>query len=202
MFDKEKILIDNKDYYRASNCAKLLGYKNPSVSVKKHCKITKMNFISKKELDKLIKECTLPETEELKNWRNKDKIEISVGEIQFGNILDGITGFVWEKQYPIDDGKFRLDFKLKDILIVEYDEKHHKYQKEDDEKRINYCINWLAENETNGYKMPYIRVNEGEEFIGLNKIIKLLAKKGVFTQTKNKKNIFKKFIDLLRGIKG
>ena len=51
-------------------------------------------------------------------------------EYEFGVMLEEITGFHFIRQYPIDNGKYRLDFMLEtENLIIEYDEEHHKYQK-------------------------------------------------------------------------
>lgn len=97
-------------------------------------------------------------------------------EYQFGEMLEKVTGLKWDKQYPIDGGKYRLDFKLGTTLIVEYDEEQHKYTQEEDKQRIEYCINWLAENETDeGYKIPYVRVKKGKELEGLHDIILYLV---------------------------
>ena len=106
-------------------------------------------------------------------------IEPKRKEIQFAEMLDKITGFKWHKQYPIDNGKYRLDFYLEDILIVEYDEEYHKWQKEKDNDRIEYCREWLALNTgdcyDDGWRCPVIIVKEGEELEGLNRIIRHLA---------------------------
>lgn len=98
-------------------------------------------------------------------------------EYQFGDMLDIITGFKWERQYPIDEGKYRLDFYLPYDLIVEYDEEQHEYQEEKDLERIKYCRDWLANNEGNndGWKCPVIRVKKGQELEGLNRIVRHLA---------------------------
>lgn len=103
-------------------------------------------------------------------------------EYIFGDMLNKITGFEWESQYSIDGGKYRLDFYLRDILIVEYDEEHHKYQKKQDEERIRYCRDWLAKHDEkgnlkydDGWRCPVIRVKKGEELEGLNRIIRHLA---------------------------
>lgn len=103
-------------------------------------------------------------------------------EIEFGEMLDKITGFTWQKQFPIDGGKYRLDFYLDNTLIVEYDEAHHKYQKEKDDIRIKYCRDWLAEYNYDGsdWRCPVIRVKEGEELEGLNRIIIHLAQVDMF----------------------
>ena len=67
-------------------------------------------------------------------------------------------------------GNYRLDFYFKNFnLVVEYDENHHKYQKENDEIRQQNIINILGEDAT------FIRVKEGEEFEGVIKIISYLV---------------------------
>ena len=106
-------------------------------------------------------------------------IEPKRPEYQFSDMLDKITGFEWDKQYPIDGGKYRLDFKLGNTLIVEYDENHHKYQEKEDNERIEYCIKWLAnesENEIYGeyYEIPVIRVKEGFEIEGIREVMDFL----------------------------
>lgn len=115
----------------------------------------------------------------LQEYSNKE-IEIrSVNrlEFQFGDMLEKITGFKWEKQYPIDKGKYRLDFYLKDTLIVEYDENHHEYQITKDDERIEYIRDWLATQDgyDDGWRCPVIRVKKGKELEGLNRIIRHLA---------------------------
>ena len=98
-------------------------------------------------------------------------------EYQFGEMLDKITGLKWEKQYPIDGGKYRLDFYLENILIIEYDEDQHNCNKEKDNKRMIYCRDWLANNEgdCSDWRCPVIRVKMGEELEGLNRIIRHIA---------------------------
>ena len=120
--------------------------------------------------------------EALKQLRKKEMASIEVKhqkrlECQFGDMLEKITGFEWEKQYIIDNGKYRLDFLLKNVLIVEYDEEQHKYSIEEDYERIMYCRDWLSENEgeKDGWKYPVIRVKKGEELEGLNRIVRHLA---------------------------
>lgn len=100
-------------------------------------------------------------------------------EINFGLMLDKITGYTFEKQYSIDGGKYRLDFYLPDVLIVEYDEKYHTPTKnlKLDKERMEYCRKWL--HDTNNYDenwyCPVIRVKQGEELEGLNRIIRHLV---------------------------
>lgn len=101
-------------------------------------------------------------------------------EYLFGELLKGVTKLNWLEQYPINNGKFRLDFYLPNVLIVEYDEKHHKSYVEKDLKRINLIREWLNEyGEFESYdekwRIPVIRVIEGEELDGLNRIIQHLV---------------------------
>lgn len=114
-------------------------------------------------------------------------------EISFGELLCQITGLKWETQYPIDNGKYRLDFYLKNTLIVEYDEEQHNYNIEEDEYRIKYCREWIRKNENyyndpNWY-VPVIRVKKGDEGNGLHRILRALLYFGeyddVFYETRD-----------------
>lgn len=103
-------------------------------------------------------------------------------ECQFGKMLQEITQLDWKIQYPIDNNKYRLDFYLPHTLIVEYDECHHQYQEKEDKERIQYCREWLANNDENeleyGYsdwRLPVIRVKQGKEFEGIRRILSHLA---------------------------
>lgn len=96
-------------------------------------------------------------------------------ETAFGDMLDKITGFKWERQYDIDDGKYFLDFYLKDVLIIEYDEEQHRYSSEKDNERITYCRNWLSARNDDKWECPVIRVEKNKELEGLNRIIRHLA---------------------------
>ena len=66
-------------------------------------------------------------------------------EFKFSKMLKTLTGIQWVEQYSIDGGKYRLDFYTDNGLIVEYDEKHHKYQTDKDNERMEYCLNWISE---------------------------------------------------------
>ena len=95
-------------------------------------------------------------------------------EASFSEMLNKITGLVWERQYSIDNGKYFLDFKLGKTLIIEYNEKYHLSEKQQkkDKERIEYCVDWLAENDNeDNYRVPVIVVNKGEEYEGIHKII-------------------------------
>ena len=115
----------------------------------------------------------------LLNIDNKESyiIEPQRKEIEFGVMLEKITGFHFIEQYPIDKGKYKLDFMLEtEDLIIEYDEEHHKYNKEKDKERINYCRQWLKENVYfENWDCPVIRVEEGKELEGIREIIEHLV---------------------------
>ena len=83
-------------------------------------------------------------------------------------LLPYSDALVYETEVKV--GNYRLDFYFKNFnLVVEYDENHHKYQKENDEIRQQNIINILGEDTT------FIRVKEGEEFEGIIKIISYLV---------------------------
>ena len=83
------------------------------------------------------------------------------------NLLTYDNAITYETEVKI--GNYRLDFYFKNFnLIVEYDEFHHKYQKEKDDLRQQDIRNILGED------IIFIRVNEGEEFKGIIKIISYL----------------------------
>ena len=149
-----------KDYFLTIDMAKFLSSRE--IKINNNCNLILYFNIIEKIFNKNINEIIF-----VKNERS---------EIQFGKLLKQITGLDWLEQYPIDNGKYRLDFYLKNTLIVEYDEDHHNWRTEEDDKRIRYCREWLRRNEfyENGWWCPVIRVNKGEEGIGLNKILKAL----------------------------
>lgn len=110
-------------------------------------------------------------------------------ETEFGDMLKSITGLKWETQYPIDNGKYRLDFYLKDNLIVEYDEEQHEWNKSSDDKRIKYCREFLKTEEEYyepDWYCPVIRVKKGEEYDGIRKIMRHLIYCGVYDDFCNK----------------
>jgi predicted HTH transcriptional regulator len=74
-----------------------------------------------------------------------------------------------ETQYPVKN--YKLDFYISELnLAIEFDEKHHKYQKEEDEKREKEIENVL--------NCKFIRVSE-EKSIGeqLGLVIKAINEK-------------------------
>lgn len=90
-------------------------------------------------------------------------------EIDFGDMLDRITGVKWRRQVKVLD--YRLDFVLADWLIVEYDEEHHLYQKEKDIEREKAIRDYLIYNVEDGARVPIIRVAKGKEYEGMQKIL-------------------------------
>ena len=73
-------------------------------------------------------------------------------------------------------GKYRVDIYFpKFNLIVEYDEKHHKYQTEEDIARERYIVDLIegkgSYDSEDGYLTKFIRVEEGKEFEGIINII-------------------------------
>jgi len=80
--------------------------------------------------------------------------------------LDGVAHF--EEQYRV--GKYRLDLFCSELsLAIEYDEKHHGKSKNlDSDIKREQIVKGLIKGVT------FIRVAEGEEYQGLNKIIKFI----------------------------
>ena len=74
------LLIDGKEYFPATQCAKILGYKNPQDAIRKKCKgVRKMltpsnggsqetNYIPEGDLYRLIVSSRLPESERFERW--------------------------------------------------------------------------------------------------------------------------------------
>jgi anti-repressor protein len=77
------LLIDGKEYFPATECAKMLGYSNPKDAILRHCrwvvkhdlphpqspdKTIEMNFISEGDLYRLIVSSKLPEAEKFERW--------------------------------------------------------------------------------------------------------------------------------------
>lgn len=97
----------------------------------------------------------------------KEKFEkiLMRSEVKFGFILQEI--FKHSKivfNFQKDCGGYAIDFyNEKYKLAVEYDEKHHTYQEEQDAIRQEYIMGKLSCN--------FIRVREGEELRGISEII-------------------------------
>ena len=83
-------------------------------------------------------------------------------EICLIEILNGIEVVI--PQYKVLN--YRIDFYLPDLNIaIEYDEKHHSYKKHKDANRQKEIENEIK-------NIEFIRVNEGEENLGINLILK------------------------------
>ena len=127
----------------------------------------------------------LSELYRIKNNTNNENVKIITvsekrDEIIFYDMLNKITGLTFLKQYPIDNGKYRLDFYLEGSIIIEYDEEQHSYNSniESDRERMEYCIKWLRDNE-NIDNISVIRVKKGEELEGIHNIVVELSKRGL-----------------------
>lgn len=74
------LTIDGKEYFPATQCAKILGYAKPADAVKKHCKgvskiktptnggIQQLNHIPEGDLYRLIVRSKLPSAEKFERW--------------------------------------------------------------------------------------------------------------------------------------
>ena len=125
----------------------------------------------------------------LKVVRNRKEIEFEKRLKTIFNTENIIT------QMPVL--KYRVDFWLPFAnMIVEYDEKHHKYSIEEDKKRIDKIQKEIMRKMTIGEKIypggseepnPHlknkniielVRVKEGEEDVGLRKILVTIHERG------------------------
>ena len=74
------LTIDGKEFFPATQCAKILGYAKPADAVKKHCKgvskiktptnggIQQLNYIPEGDLYRLIIRSKLPSAEKFERW--------------------------------------------------------------------------------------------------------------------------------------
>lgn len=74
------MLIDGKEYFPATRCAKILGYKEPEKAIREKCKgvskldtptsggIQKVNYIPEGDLYRLIVSSKLPAAEKFERW--------------------------------------------------------------------------------------------------------------------------------------
>ncbi len=74
------MVIDGKEYFPATQCAKLLGYAKPADAIRNHCKgvfktetptnggIQKVNYIPEGDLYRLIVSSKLPAAEKFERW--------------------------------------------------------------------------------------------------------------------------------------
>ena len=73
-------IIDGKEYFPATQCAKIIGHQNPARAVRKYCKgvtkidtptdggIQEVNFIAEGDLYRLIVHSRTPESERFERW--------------------------------------------------------------------------------------------------------------------------------------
>ncbi len=74
------MLIDGKEYFPATQCAKILGYKNPKDAILRHCKgvvkrdlptnggVQSVNYIPEGDLYRLIVSSKLPGADKFERW--------------------------------------------------------------------------------------------------------------------------------------
>jgi very-short-patch-repair endonuclease/biotin operon repressor len=122
-------------------------------------------FIKESDVWRLIHKSQKVTEQEKKNIVNffdftKTEIFTSRQEIEFGkelkNFIKTIYNLEVQTQYFVKN--YKLDFYIPELnLAIEFDEKHHKYQKEEDKKRANEIKNIL--------NCKFVRVSE-EQSIG------------------------------------
>ena len=80
-------------------------------------------------------------------------------------MLETISGFEWQKQITVCDGKYQLDFLLGTQLIVEYENQH-------DSESINEIREWFKENIFyDNWNIQVIQVKRGFECEGIREVI-------------------------------
>ena len=91
-------------------------------------------------------------------------------EYIFSEMLEQVTGLEWIEQYRVFSGRYRIDYYNPEYNIaVEYDEKHHDYNKDSDIFRQKEIEKELG--------CHFFRVKEDEELQGINKIIRTIYQK-------------------------
>lgn len=160
------IFINGVEYFPATECVKMLGYKNPHDAIKRHCKESEVatikaftnggvqdkKYISKNNALLLIsksKILTLKQKEDyINNLTNKNIIIISSRkEIEFIEKLERLLKLLnlkSERQYHIK--QYRIDLYIYGLNIaIEYDEDdHNNYDKFEEEKRESIIIKELG----------------------------------------------------------
>ena len=108
--------------------------------------------------------------------------ELQRKELQFEQLLtEFLNGWNLQllTQVSVCENKYRIDFLINGYIAVEYDEEHHKYQRQADklrEKEINDWVKQYYNDDT--YNIIFIRVNEGEEIKALHNIVSQLIAYG------------------------
>lgn len=161
--------INNKKYLVASDVAKILGYKNVSSAVNRHCKCAIKHYVPDNtginqfmliipESDVLLliqksKTKHIDFKNEFKNWLVKQKlisnsfIIESRKEIEFYQILSqGLKPFNLTVETQVIDANYRLDFYIPELnIVIEYDENNHQsYDKNKERERELYIKNKYA----------------------------------------------------------
>lgn len=133
---------------------------NYHVTIEMALLLCSMYFRSSKKSTELYKYLkSLTDTEVIIKARTRKEL---LFEINLNEILKGITKIM--SQYSVLG--YRIDFYLPDLNIaIEYDETHHLHYKNDN-KRQTDIENYL--------QCDFIRINEGHELTGLNKIYKVV----------------------------
>lgn len=112
----------------------------------------------------------------IKLYNLEDNIEIiSRPEIEFGKTLRRFLN-KWnvsiEPQFTIL--KYRIDFLINGYIAVEYDEEHHDFQKEDDDKRMKDINEYIKNRFKGHHSIEWVRVRKGSEIEGLSEIVEKL----------------------------
>jgi very-short-patch-repair endonuclease/biotin operon repressor len=162
--------LHGKTWFIAKDIAELLKYERPSDAISQHCKqalsqieFKKLYRVTLCGLDSRLK--LIPESDVLRLIHKSQKVTekekkhivsffdfakteifISRKEIEFGKELENFIKTIYnlevETQYFVKN--YRLDFYISELnLAIEFDEKYHKYQKEEDKKRENKIKNIL-----------------------------------------------------------
>lgn len=123
-----------------------------------------MWFITKNGLLQILSNSRKTKAKILQQYISTWRYKVVPKETSFGlmlrEILDGLADF--NEQYIVDS--YKIDFYFpQSNLAVEYDEKHHQHQRKEDIKRQKYI--------TDKINCSFIRVQEGKELDGLNKVL-------------------------------
>lgn len=166
----KKEAVSNKEVY--SFLTHELGYTTQSV--------TQANNIYFFDIDNLLYFLSASEIKEdilssfIRLYFNMSEEEIRFRhtlrkEFGFAKILEEVTKSItlFEQQYSVDN--YRVDFYSEDFnLVVEYDENGHDYTQDKDKLRQKHIENKLG--------CHFIRVKEGQESVGLGKVVEYLFK--------------------------
>ena len=127
--------------------------------------------------DKMKMEMSVKERELFEDGKQFEKFEL-------GRMLEIITGFEWQRQVFVCDGKYKLDFLLGVYLIVEYDREHESVEQV--EKREKEIVEWFK-NEIihEDWNIPVIHVKRGKELECVAEVINHLVGYGYLSSWNN-----------------